>query len=250
MLKLCISLNPQDNLGVTWSSPFSDKWSNVSNIQEFAQGHPGLPLQTWLLCSPVHTPGKPLTIPGSAGFALKKLRVQCAWGPGRLYLHRATRSFTPGIISTGITKLPREEGSTCFTDRKIKEQECSETVWLQDFSLLYDIRHAGLQAQRLNLENQPNPRLLGRAISCSLPNIVSITSVVILWAHMTTRRPGSNMKPLFLNWVHNNSQFMDSKKHSHGRTCKISKYQWTLCKDLWAPRSTHGILLSEAQGQM
>lgn len=126
MLKLHISLNPQDNPGVIRSSPFLDKRSNRSTIQEFAQGHPGLSLQTWHLCSQVHTPGKPLTIPDSAGFALKNLRVQCAWGPGRHYLHRATRSFTPGIISTGIIKLPREEGGTCFTDRKIKDQECSE----------------------------------------------------------------------------------------------------------------------------
>ena len=74
------------------------------------------------------------------------------------------------VLQTGKLRIKNVQNSPKVT----------ETVWLQDFPLLYDIRHAGLQAQRLNLENQPNPRLLGSAISCSLPNIVSITSVVIL----------------------------------------------------------------------
>lgn len=109
-----------------------------------------------------------------------------------------------------------------------------ETTWPQDFPLFCDIRHAGLHPQRLNLENQPNPRAVLSVVACRILYHLSCHS---LRPH-DYQELGSDMKPLFLNWVHSNSQFMDSEKHFHRRTCKISKYQWTLWKDLWAPRST------------
>lgn len=59
--------------------------------------------------------------------------------------------------------------------------------WLQDFPFFVNIRHPGLQAHRLNPVNQTNPTLPGSAVSRTSWNIVSITSVVILCARMTTR---------------------------------------------------------------
>lgn len=79
-----------------------------------------------------------------------------------------------------------------------------------------------------------------------------ILSISPLSFFAPTGLPGacSGMKSLYLNWVPSNSQMdesVDVEKHSHRRTCKISKYHGKLSVERsWAPRSTQSPL-SEAQ---
>lgn len=155
-----------------------------------------------------------------------KLGTWGAQGWINFICHRATRSFTQGSALKGLHG-PGKKGLPRFTDPKTKAQERSGTLprsqrqhEFPSFVRL-DVQcngHTGSSQGTSQISASP------AAVSCSLPNIVSVTSAVILCTHMTTRSSLWYETFIYLNWGHRNSQLMDVEKHSHRRTCKISKH--------------------------
>lgn len=139
--KFSISMKPQDNLRSQLQNHThsTDKESDVSDTQEFVQGHLCLPLHKWPLCSLVRVPWHRPQRNHPPTQSVQDL-PSTSWGcdvPGdrhtlpskwrQLHLCGATHSFPPGIVSRELT-LTREEGADHFTDRKTKAQKCSGTL--------------------------------------------------------------------------------------------------------------------------
>ena len=118
-----------------------------------------------------------------------KLGTWGAQGWINFICHRATRSFTQGSALKGLHG-PGKKGLPRFTDPKTKAQERSGTLprsqrqhEFPSFVRL-DVQcngHTGSSQGTSQISASP------AAVSCSLPNIVSVTSAVILCTHMTTR---------------------------------------------------------------